>query len=220
MTLKEAMQARHSVRAYRDQTIPEEIRTKLDACAEECSKEGDLRIFVRYNDPEGFDSRLAHYGSFRNVKNYIVLAGKKTEDFDLRCGYYGEKLVLFAQQLGLNTCWTALTFNKKAVKKLLRDGESLCMAISLGYGETQGKAHKGKKAEDVADVSGVPEWFREGVEAALLAPTAVNQQKFRFSYRDGKAYLSAKGTGFYLMTDLGIVKYHFEAISGHPAITE
>ena len=30
----------------------------------------------------------------------------------------------------------------------------------------------------------MPDWFREGVVAALLAPTAVNQQKF-FISRDG-----------------------------------
>lgn len=220
MTLKEAMQARHSVRAYLDRKIPDKIRAELDACAKECSEEGDLRIFVQYDDPDGFDSRLAHYGSFRGVQNYIVLAGKKTDDFDLRCGYYGEKLVLKAQQLGLNTCWTAMTFNKKVVKRLLREGESLCMAISLGYGETQGSPHRGKSAEDVADLTNAPDWFREGVEAALLAPTAMNQQKFRLEYRDGKAYLDPKGFGFYLMTDLGIVKYHFEAASGHPAVTK
>ena len=220
MTLNEAIEQRHSVRAYRDLPIPEETRKELDACAEACSEEGNLRIFIQYDDPDGFDSRLAHYGSFRGVQNYIVLAGKKTEDFDLRCGYYGEKLVLRAQQVGLNTCWAAMTFNKKVVKRLLREGESLCMAISLGYGETQGKPHKGKKAEDVADLAGTPDWFKEGVEAALLAPTAVNQQKFRFSYRGGKTYLKAKGIGACLMTDLGIVKYHFEAVTGHPAITE
>lgn len=220
MTIKEAMEARHSVRAYRDIPIPEDIRKKLDDYANVCGEEGGIRIFLRYDDPEGFDSRLAHYGNFKNVKNYIVLAGKKTSDFDLKCGYWGEKLVLYAQQLGLNTCWVALTFNKRTVKKLLKEGESLCMVISLGYGETQGAAHKGKSAADVADLSGTPDWFLEGVEAALLAPTAVNQQKFYFTYQDGQAHLKTKGIGSCLKTDLGIVKYHFEAVSNHPAVTD
>ena len=95
---------------------------------------------VRYDDPDGFDSRMAHYGHFRNVKNYIVLAGKKDDDFDYLCGYYGEKIVLFAQMQGLNTCWAALTFNKRKVRELIPDGETLCMVIALGYGETQGTA--------------------------------------------------------------------------------
>ena len=122
MTIMEAIDARHSVRAYRDQPIPEEVRRELNAMIESCNREGHLHISARYDDPEGFDSRLAHYGRFQNVKNYIVLAGEKREDFDFRCGYYGEKIVLYAQQLGLNTCWVALTFNRKMVKKILRDG--------------------------------------------------------------------------------------------------
>ena len=193
MTIMEAIDARHSVRAYKDQPIPQDVRDELDSFVSSCNEESGLNITVRYDDPDGFDSKLAHYGSFRNVKNYIILKGGKRSafvlngsehaDFDLVCGYIGEKIVLKAQQLGLNTCWVALTFNKKRVKELVPDGEKLCMVIALGYGETQGKAHKGKSMYDVIDVKGgMPEWFVEGVDAALKAPTAVNQQKFCFIY--------------------------------------
>ena len=218
MNLWEAIRERHSVRAYKDTVIPEEIRKQLASVAEECNREGNLHISLRYDDPEGFDSRLARYGRFRSVRNYIVLAGGKDPGFELRCGYYGEKIVLAAQMLGLNTCWVALTFNKKWVKQLLSPDETLCMVIALGYGETPGVQHKGKRFEDVAEAEDAPDWFREGVEAALLAPTAVNQQKFRFTYHDGKACLKSSGIGAHLQTDLGIVKYHFEAVTGHEVI--
>ena len=217
MTLKEAMEARHSVRAYTAEAIPEEIKKTLDEAASEANAEGRLNISIHYDDPEAFDSGLAHYGNFRNVRNYIVLAGKKDESFDLRCGYYGEKLVLLAQSLGLNSCWVALTFNKRKVKELLAPGESLCMVIALGYGETQGDPHKGKSLGEVCDAKDAPAWFTDGAEAALLAPTAVNQQKFFFSLDGDKAVLKAKGIGPCLHTDLGIVKYHFETVSGHEA---
>ena len=111
MTILEAIDTRHSVRAYQDNPIDEETRKQLDAFLADCNQESGLNIFIRYDDPDGFDSKLAHYGSFRNVRNYIVLSGKKSDDFDYLCGYFGEKVVLFAQQLGLNTCWAALTFN-------------------------------------------------------------------------------------------------------------
>lgn len=215
MTLKEAMEARHSVRAYKDIPIEQEKRDKLDAFVDECNRESGLDIVVRYDDPAGFDTRLAHYGLFTGISNYIVLKGKKTKDFDFLCGYYGEKIVLLAQQLGLNTCWTAMTFNKKMVKTLVPEGESLCMAISLGYGETQGKPHKGKTLHDVIDVKGgMPEWFAEGVEAALLAPTAVNQQKFVFSLDGDEPSIRVKGLGSYTKVDLGIAAYHFDAVTG------
>lgn len=215
MTIMEAIEVRHSVRAYQDKPIGQEDRQHLDRFVEKCNQESGLHIFIRYDDPDGFDSRLAHYGSFRNVKNYIVLSGKKTADFDYLCGYYGEKIVLFAQQQGLNTCWAALTFNRKKVRELIPTGETLCMVIALGYGETQGAARKSKSAKDVTEaISGQP-WFDKGIAAALKAPTAVNQQKFLFSMKDGEPFIRVKGLGSYTRVDLGIVAYHFEAASGH-----
>ena len=213
--LKETMEARHSVRAYKDIPIEQGLRNQLDAFVDKCNSESGLNITVQYDDPEGFDSKLAHYGNFRNVGNYIVLKGAKSADFDFICGYYGEKIVLYAQQMGLNTCWAALTFNKKKVKTLVPEGETLCMVIALGHGETQGKPHKGKDLYGVIDVKGgMPEWFVEGVEAALLAPTAVNQQKFMFSLDGDEASVRVKGLGSYTKVDLGIVAYHFEAVTG------
>ena len=215
MTLMEAIDARHSVRAYKDMPIPQEVRDQLDAFVKTCNEESGLNITISYDDPAGFDSRLAHYGSFSNVRNYIILKGSKRADFDFVCGYFGEKIVLYAQQLGLNTCWTALTFNKKKVKELVPAGETLCMVIALGYGETQGNAHKSKSMYDVIDVKGgMPEWFVAGVEAALKAPTAVNQQKFCFMLENDKPSVKVKGLGTYTKVDLGIVAYHFEAATG------
>ncbi len=215
MDIIQAIRERHSVRAYKDQKIEEDKRQKLQEAANACNAESGLHIFIRYDDPEGFDSRLAHYGSFRNVNNYIVLAGPVGEEIEEACGYYGEKLELEAQMLGLNTCWAALTFNKKMVKKLIPDGQQLCMVIALGYGEDPGVPHKGKNLDQVVVSRGnMPDWFRKGAEAALLAPTAVNQQRFQMGIKDGSPVIRIDGRGFYTKTDLGIVKYHFEAASG------
>ena len=215
MTELEAIRARHSVRAYLEKPIPAELRRQLNDCVEALNRESGLHITIQYDDPAGFDSRLAHYGSFRNVANYIVLAGKKEGNFDFRCGYYGEKLVLFAQTLGLNTCWAALTFNKKKVRELIPEGESLCMVIALGYGETQGRQHKSKDPSKVQELAGeAPDWFKQGLEAALLAPTAVNQQKFCFSIEAGEPTARVKGIGSCTRVDLGIAALHFELGSG------
>ena len=214
MTIPEAIDARHSVRAYQDKPIGEETRRQLEAFLADCNQESGLNIFIRYDDPDGFDSRLAHYGSFRNVRNYIVLSGKKSDDFDYLCGYFGEKAVLFAQQLGLNTCWAALTFNKKKVRELIPAGETLCMVIALGYGETQGVNRKSKSAQDVTEGSIDQPWFSEGIAAALKAPTAMNQQKFQFSLKDGEPFIRVKGLGAYTKVDLGIAACHFEIASG------
>ena len=216
MTILEAMEARHSVRGFRKMQIPAEIREELNALAEKINEETGLAIDIIYDDRGGFDSRLARYGKFENVVNYIVLAGKKGPDFDYRCGYYGEKIVLFAQQLGLNTCWAALTFNKRKVRELIPEGETLCMVISLGYGETQGVPRKSKTAAEVTENGTDEAWFSKGIDAALKAPTAVNQQKFIFDFLNGETTVRVKGFGSLTRVDLGIVAYHFEAASGKP----
>ena len=215
MNLQEAIDARHSVRAYRDEPIPPEVRRELDGYVAHCNRESGLDFSVRYDDPAGFDSKLAHYGRFRNVNNYIVLAGARGPDFDFLCGYYGEKVVLYAQSLGLNTCWAALTFNKRNVKRLVKPGEELCMVIALGYGQTQGAPRRSKPPAAVVEgVDAPPRWFIDGVEAALKAPTAVNQQKFAFSMSDGEPTARVKGFGSYTRVDLGIACWHFEAVTG------
>lgn len=215
MTDWEAIRARHSVRAYLEKPIPPELRQELDAFAEELNRRSGLHIRVVYDDPAGFDSRLAHYGSFRNVANYIVLAGKKEGDFDFRCGYYGEKLALQAQKLGLNTCWAALTYNRKRVRELIGEGESLCIVLALGYGQTQGVQHRSKRPDQVSEAGAdAPDWYQKGLEAALLAPTAVNQQKFCFSLEGDTPAVRVKGLGSCTRVDLGIAALHFELGSG------
>ena len=215
MTIPEAIAQRHSVRTYLDTPIPADIRAQLDERAARLSEKSGLHLFLRYDDPAGFDSFLAHYGRLINVKNYIVLAGKKREGFDFDCGYYGEELVILAQQLGLNTCWTAMSFSKKNVRKILPEDETLCMVIALGFGETQGRPHRNRPLFTlVPDYEKAPDWFRAGADAALQAPTAMNQQHFALHLEEGEAVLKVKGLGPYTQVDLGIVAWHFEALSG------
>ena len=101
----------------------------------------------------------------------------------------------------------------------LSEGETVHCVIALGYGIDGGKQHPLKPIEKFYEADGeVPEWFKAGMEAALLAPTAVNQQKFKFALRDGnkvkaETVFSLAGKG-YLYYDLGIVKCHFEIGAG------
>lgn len=210
MNIIDAIKQRHSVRQYLDKPIEDNILNELKNEIEECNKESGLHIQLVTNEPKAFDSFMAHYGKFSGVQNYIVLVGKKGKNLDELCGYYGERLVIKAQQLGLNTCWVAMTYKKIPSAFVINKGEKLTVVISLGYGKTQGASHKIKTIEQVSNVSDdTPEWFKAGVELALLAPTAMNQQKFRIIYNDGNIFLKA-GVGFYSKVDLGIVKYHFE----------
>lgn len=214
MELIEAIEKRHSVRSYEDKRIEGTVKEDLQAFIDACNQESGLHMQLVTDEPKAFDSRMAHYGKFSGVKNYIAVVGKKGSDLEEKCGYYGENAVLYAQQLGLNTCWVALTYSKIKGAFEVNPGEKLCLVIAVGYGKTQGTAHKSKTYEDVAKTDGnIPEWFRRGVKAALLAPTAVNQQKFTLSL-EGNHVTAKAGLGFYSKLDLGIVKYHFEIGSG------
>ena len=232
MTLQEAIEARHSVRAYKDQPLSEEIVKVLEDEIVKLNREGQLHIQLICNEPKAFQGTIAKYGKFRNANNYLVMAGEKAEDLDERVGYYGEHLVLLAQTLGLNTCWVGLSYSKVPGTYVLGEDEKIVCYIAIGYGETQGSGHKIKTVEQVSrsavrtlgssknasDIT--PSWFKKGVEAALLAPTAVNQQKFSFEYvgmSNNRHQVRAK-RGFsmigYTKMDLGIAKYHFEIGAG------
>lgn len=219
MEIKQAMEERHSVRRYTDQPIEAEKREVLDAMAKQINAESGLHIQILYDEPTCFDSFRAHYGKFDGVRNYIALVGKKSETCEADLGYYGEKLVLAAQMLGLNTCWVALTHGKSRAS--VEKGEKQVCLISLGYGVTQGVLHQNKPLAEVCrGAEDAPAWFAEGVRAALMAPTAMNQQKFLFAYRADGTVCLTRGKGFYSKVDLGIVRYHFEAVTGKTVVTQ
>ena len=222
MTLLEAIEARHSVRKYKDAPIPETILETLRNRIQVINQEEDMHIQLVTCEPKAF-SGLICYGTFSGVKNYFVMAGKKRENLDEKIGYFGEQLVLLAQTLGLNTCWAGLSYSKIPGTYELNEDEKIGCYIALGYGETQGSGHKVKAVRDVSNASDLtPEWFRKGVNAALLAPTAVNQQKYYIEYLGSKdncelPKVAARPTFSmigYSKIDLGIVKYHFELGAG------
>lgn len=216
MDIFEAIEARHSVRRYSDRRIDERTVAALRERIDECNTRGGLNIQLVVDEPEAFGGFMARRGRFSGVANYIALIGKKSRELDERLGYYGELLVLEAQRLGLNTCWVALTYSKGKCGCVVGEGEKLACVISLGYGLTQGKAHKSRPLSEVCPTreEDMPDWFARGLRAALLAPTATNQQRFRITLTgDGTVVAEATG-GFYSDMDLGIVKYHFEVGAG------
>lgn len=217
MERMEIMRQRHSVRQYTAQPIEPDKRSVLDSLVQEINQKTGLHIQMIYDDPKCFDSFMAHYGKFTGVRNYIALVGKKSADLEEMLGYYGEELVLKAQELGLNTCWVALTHGKS--KAVIGKGEKMVCLISVGYGVSQGVEHKNKPLETLCNCSGqMPDWFLEGMTVALLAPTAMNQQKFLFELQADGTVKASCGSGFCTKLDLGIVKYHFETVTGRKTI--
>lgn len=212
MQILDLMRSRHSVRQYENKGIEYEKKEILNKLIEEINEGTGLNIQACYDEPDAFNTFMAHYGKFDGVSNYIALIGKKSNDELI--GYNGEKIVLKAQELGLNTCWVAMTYGKGKAKINKNKGEKVYCVLALGYGKTQGVSHKVKTKEQVLEINGsAPDNIDNIVEACLLAPTAMNQQKFKIVCNDGNVSVIKNGIGFYSNVDLGIVKCHLDLIN-------
>ncbi len=214
MTEKEAILARHSVRKYKDKAIEADIAKQISDKVAEVNAESGLHFQFLNDEGGAYSNIILKFSGLDSAPASIACVGKESADLDEKVGYYGEKIVLFLQTLGLNTCWVG-SFNKKRSEARVGEGERNVISIAVGYGENEGKAHKSKSVEQLVEAKAdSPEWFNEGVKAALLAPTALNQQKFTIRLKDGdSAEIVSKG-GPMTAIDLGIVKYHFEVGSG------
>lgn len=216
MNIQEAIKTRHSVRQFKNKPIASETVKDLNALITECNAESGLHMQLILDDPECFNTMLAHYGKFTNANNYIAIVGPKNlPNLDERSGYYGQRIVLAAQTMGLRTCWVGGTYGKGKCKADQAKGEKIVCVIAIGYGENDGVPHKSKQVTKLCTVpeDKMPSWFKAGVEAALQAPTALNQQKFSISLVGERAVIKA-GMGIMTKIDLGIVKYNFELASG------
>lgn len=210
----ELIKSRHSVRQYLLKEIEEEKRTILDQMIEKCNAESGLHIQAVYGEEKCMNAFSSKFMRFKNCSNYLVMAGPAADgELEHKVGYYGEKLVLKLKEIGLESCWVGGTHGKLQIE--LPVGDKFVILIAMGYGENEGKQHKSKPMEKLCNIGdSSPEWFKLGMEAAILAPTAVNMQKFYFKYDDDKVTLKYP-VGPFTAVDAGIVKYHFEAVSGH-----
>ena len=215
MTLQEAIVARHSVRQYREKAIDAAIVERLNEEIALCNREGGLHIQLVTDEPQAFVGGMVKYGRFVGVRNYLAMIGPKKADEAI--GYYGERLVLLAQTLGLNSCWVGMSVGRQPDRYRIGAGEKLHCVVALGYGVTQGVQHPMRPVVNYVKVNGtMPEWFRRGMDAAMLAPTAVHQQKFEFELVDDHTVLAHARFSMvgWAKLDLGIVKYNFEVAAG------
>lgn len=214
MTIKEAIRKRHMVRKYIDKPIPTDIVKLLNERIAGNNKNYNLKLALVTGNSDGL-SGVAKLLLAQNVNNYIVLAGADTPGLDEKLGYCGADLTLYAQTLGLNTWWVGGMYNGKGAKKNLEDGSVRVNGIiAVGYGQTQGVQHKSKTAAEISQYDGkAPQWFVDGVEALLYAPTALNKQAFKIEGRGNKVSIKCD-SGHFAGIDLGIGKYHFEIGAG------
>lgn len=224
MDLLEAAARRHSVRKYIPGPLTEGQAEAIRSAVEQANKATGLHIQLVVDEPKAFSSAVHTYGQFAGVSNYLVMAGPRGVRPERQLGYEGEKIVLLCTTLGLDSCWVGLTYKKIPSAFTIAQGEKLHCVIALGTGATHGIQHPQRPAERFYSVDGgspAPDWFMDGIRCAQLAPTAVNQQKWRFTlHQDGSV---EPGTAFslagYAQVDLGIAMYHFGLGAGEDSFT-
>ena len=210
MDMKEAMKARHMVRKYTDRAIPADIVDKLNERVRMNNELHGLSISLMTNDKTAVPG-VVRLILAKGVNNFFIMAGP--DGADELCGYSGADLMLYAQTLGLNTWWVGGTYNRKGAQEK-SEGAKPVGVIAVGYGQTQGVPHKTKTAEQVSSYDGeAPQWFKNGIEAALLAPTALAKQAFTIKGKGNKVSISCDN-GIFTGVDTGLVKYHFELGAG------
>lgn len=215
MITVETIRERHSVREYDGKPLSRAEFDALGAVVRECTRESGLDIQLVGDNPEVFNV-IARFGLIRGCRTHVafVVDDAKAGDVgeDEAIGYWGQKIVLAAQDMGLNTCWCALCSRKKS-RAVVAPGKKIRLIIAVGHGKTQGFTRKTKSVEALSSVecAKAPAWFAAAMEAAQLAPTAMNNQNFKITLlSDGKTVrIDAPQSGLNVI-DEGIVRCNFE----------
>ncbi|MDQ1350835.1 MAG: hypothetical protein QG657_1137 [Acidobacteriota bacterium] len=136
----EIIKQRSSRRSYRDQPLDADIQKQLMEFLVK-NNVGPFTSSVRFSlvaaQPGDSDTLkgLGTYGFIKGARAFIVGAVKPSEKNLEDYGYLMERIVLFATDLGLGTCWLGGTFNKSNFSKKIEAAEDeLVPAVSpVGY---------------------------------------------------------------------------------------
>lgn len=234
MTLMEAIETRISCRSYTDQPLDQETVDELTSLAADLSQEGGIRIVIVGPNNGGANLKLNGRMFNGTISTYAAIIGPDDHFTREKVGFFGEKLVLHATQLGLGTCWVAGTFDRASVTLSMSDEEVLHDVIPIGHMPAKqpfaqrtiraGLRRRDKKPEAMykgdGSLADAPAWIRAGIDAVIKGPSAVNEQPVVFTYEDGKL----RGTLPHIKrgleyTDLGIAKLHFQIAAEDAGIT-
>ena len=222
-----AMKKRCSRRKYTNRPIDSKYVKQLEDIIALFNKESGLNIkLVIGSGAELFSGFRKSYGLFVGVQNYIAMIGSKTLLNRMeKVGRFGEKLILEATVMGLSTCWVGTSYDKNAAKEVCEGNEVLDCVIAIGYSDEKhslkermmeyGMHRQNISKEALIEAEEpVPEWFKQGMDAVYLAPTARNLRPFIFKYKDEQVTASITSPTGTAMIDLGIAKLHFELGAG------
>ena len=110
---------RHSVRDYSDTPLSKEQIDGLNSFIENVNAISGLNIELHLNE-DIFSRWILGYGFIKHCQHHIRFLGKPAPDLAEKVGYFGELVILKAQELGLNTCWVGGTYRSIDKRKSQR----------------------------------------------------------------------------------------------------
>ena len=212
----EAVEKRHSRRAYRQKPLGSEIMQIIKEMVEAVNKDANLD-FTFIEDATPF------FKIFSGKFSMIVIAGPDTQQARESCGYYGESIVLQCVYHGLGTCWVSGTYNENKVYETLNlaSEKRIYAVITIGYAKDNysliektmyNATHKKSKTyQDMFEAcdAKLPEEYAYGMKLVEKGPSAVNRRPVKFRYENGvlSGYVDEPYSD--KSVDFGIAKLHF-----------
>jgi len=226
MNYLDLMRKRRSIRKY---TLDPLTPVQIDAINQELdviNRESGFNFQLIVNNDIAFSNPIKTLGMFKNVRNFIALVGKddkfapKGGTFN-KVGYYGARVLLFLTSLDLSTCWVALSYSKGRTEAIVESDEKVYSLITVGTRlNPLPSSRRTKSITEISDYNPKdPEWYKNGVMGAMLAPSTLGLQPvyITFDKADDKVYVKHSADNINSL-DTGIVQYFFERAADHDGL--
>ena len=212
----EAIEKRHSRRAYKQKPLGAEIKQVISQMVDAVNESAGLDfIFI--------DDATPFFKIFTGKFSMIVVAGPDTQKAREDCGYYGESIVLQCVYHGLGTCWVSGTYNENKVYETvnLASEKRIYAVITIGYAKDNysliektmyNATHKKSKTyQDMFEAcdAKLPEEYAYGMKLVEKGPSAVNRRPVKFRYENGVLSGYVDDPYSDKSVDFGIAKLHF-----------
>ena len=242
--MKESIKQRKSVRTFTGESIHKEHeKAIIDYLSNKDNLVGiygnEIKIEYIALD-KALTGKIGTYGIIRKSPSYLVAICKNTREALIDCGYVFEKLILFLENIGLNTCWLGGTFNRENLKLStpIEEGEFIPVITPVGYGlgkrslpdKMVRKFAKSDTRKDFDELffdgdfstSIKDSSIRETLEYVRIAPSASNKQPWRVVMDGNTAHFYIERTPKYdtmlkydiQILDIGIALAHYELAKG------
>jgi len=238
--ITEIIKIRSSCRTYDLQDIDAAVLEKLNSFIEKINQtaKNNERFLIINKKSTDKTEKLGTYGVISGASTFIVgiINGEKYNAVSF--GYLFEKIILFATDLGLQTCWLGGTFKRENFVKQssLKEDEYIPIVSPVGYRKDKSSileltmrrvvgANNRKPWDELFFDSSISKtivqaeagFYGTPLEMVRLAPSASNKQPWRI-IRNMNLYhfylFRTKGYGIanydLQKNDIGIVMCHFE----------